>query len=89
MNNIVGIIDMGGFPMGKIFYCKELGTLKAGEDAGCSYLFDLGIRWQSLTSKEQKHCMFLTRNMHKLPFGVSRGSNPILRNTRVPALPER
>ena len=77
MNEIVGIIDMDGFTVGKNFYCKELGTLKVGEDVGCSYLFDLCIRWEDLTSKEQKHCMFLTRNIHKLPFGISRGSNPI------------
>ena len=77
MNHIVGIIDMDGFTVGKKFYCKELGTLKIGDDVGCSYLFDLGIKWQSLTTKEQKHCRFLTRNIHKLPFGVSRGLNTI------------
>ena len=76
MNNVVGIIDMDGFTVAKKFYCKELGVLKVGEDVGNSYLFDLGIHWQGLTSKDQKHCMFLTRNIHKLPFGISPGSNP-------------
>ena len=68
---------MDGFTVAKKFYCKELGVLKVDKDVGDSYLFDIGIRWQDLTSKEQKHSMFLTRNIHKLPFGVSRGSNPI------------
>ena len=75
MNNIVGIIDMDGFTIGKKFYCKELGLLKVGNDVGKSYLFDIGIRWESLTKKDQKHCMFLTKNIHKLPFDVPPGSN--------------
>ena len=68
---------MDGFVINKTFYCKELGALKAGKDEGDSYLFDIGTRWHDLTRKQQKHCMFLTRNMHKLPFRVSRGTNPI------------
>ena len=77
MEQIVGVIDMDGFVINKTFYCKELGVLKVGKDEGDSYLFDIGIRWQDLTSKQQKHCMFLTRSIHKLPFGVSRGTNSI------------
>ena len=68
---------MDGFVINKTFYCKELGGLKAGKDEGDSHLFDIGTRWHDLTRKQQKHCMFLTRNMHKLPFRVSRGTNPI------------
>ena len=74
MEQIVGVIDMDGFVINKTFYCKELGVLNVGKDEGDSYLFDIGIRWQC---KQQKHCMFLTRNIHKLPFAVSRGTNPI------------
>ena len=59
MNDVVGIIDMDGFMIEKEFYCKELGVLKVGED---------------LTPKQQRQCMFLTRNIHKLPFGVPRGA---------------
>ena len=65
MEQIVGVIDMDGFVINKTFYCKELGALKAGKDEGDSYLFDIGTRWHDLTRKQQKHCMFLTRNMHK------------------------
>ena len=65
MEQIVGVIDMDGFVINKTFYCKELGVLKVGKDEGDSYLFDIGIRWHDLTSKQQKHCMFLSRNIHK------------------------
>ena len=77
MEQIVGVIDMDGFVINKTFYCKELGVLKVGKDEGDSYLFDIGIRWHDLTSQQQKHCMFLTRNIHKPPSGVPRGTNPI------------
>ena len=66
---------MDGFVLGKTFHCKELGVLKVGEDEGRSFFFDIGVHWHELTRKQQRHCMFLTRNIHKLPFGVSRGTN--------------
>ena len=75
MEQIVGVIDMDGFVLDKTFYCKELGVLKVGEDEGRSFFFDIGVHWHELTRKQQRHCMFLTRNIHKLPFGVSRGTN--------------
>ena len=75
MEQIVGVLDMDGFVLGKTFYCKELGVLKVGEDEGRSFFFDIGVHWHELTRKQQRHCMFLTRNIHKLPFGVSRGTN--------------
>ena len=77
MNNLVGIIDMDGFTVTKKCYCKELGVLQVGEDVGASYLFDIGIRWLDLAVKDRKNCMFLTRNIHKLPFNNPQGSNPI------------
>ena len=73
MNDVVGIIDVDGFMIEKKFYCKELGVLKVGEEAS-SFIFDMGIRWRDLTPKQQRQCMFLTRNIHKLPFGVPRGA---------------
>ncbi len=73
MNDIVEVIDMDGFFVGKKFYCKELGTLKVGEDKASSFLFDIGIRCWDLTPKEQRQCMFVTKNIHKLPFGVPQG----------------
>ena len=77
MNNIVGIIDMDGFTVARKFHCRELGVIEVGKDVGKSYLFDMGIRWQDLSSKEQKSCMFPTRDIHKLPFVASRGSFPL------------
>lgn len=68
------IIDMDGFLVGKTFHCKELGVLKVGEDAATSYFFDIGVRWRGLTPKQPRRCMFVTRNIHKLPFGVPRGT---------------
>ena len=75
MEKIAGFIDMDGFVLDKTFYCKELGVLKLGEDEGRSFFFDIDVHWHHSTRKQQGHCMFLTRNIHKLPFGVSRGTN--------------
>ena len=77
MNNIVGIIDMDRFTVRRKFHCRELGMIGVGKDAGESHLFDMGIRWQDLSNKEQKSCMFLTKNIHELPFAASRGSIPL------------
>ncbi len=63
---------MEGFLVGETFYCKELGTLKVGEEEASSFLFDIGIRWRDLTPKKQRQSMFVTKNIHKLPFGVPR-----------------
>ena len=68
---------MDGFTLKRKFYCRELGMIEVGKDVGESHLFDIGICWHELTSKEQKSCMFLTRNIHKLPFAASRRSIPL------------
>ena len=73
MNDIVGIIDMDGFPIGKKFYCKELGILKVGDNDGKSYFFDLGIRWNELSEQHKKTCKHVIKHVHKLPFGVPKG----------------
>ena len=75
MNNVVGIIDMDGFIIEKKFYCRELGMLNIKEDTGESFQFDMGIRWQDLSNKDKKTCMFLTKNIHKLPFTAPVGQN--------------
>ena len=77
MEQTVGVIDMDGFVIDKTFYCKELDVLQVGEDEGGSYPVDIGVCWHDLTIKQQKHCMFLTRNIHKLPFAISRGTHAI------------
>ena len=74
MNDVVGINDIDRFMIEKKFYCKELGVLKVSEEEASSFIFDMGIRWRDLTPKQQRQCMFLTRNIHKLPFGVPRGA---------------
>ena len=48
-SDIVGVMDMDGFLIGKKFYCKELGLLKVGDVAAPSYFFDLGIQWSNFT----------------------------------------
>ena len=68
MDSIVGIIDMDGFQIEKIFYCKEIGMLGIEKEEGLSIIFDLNLNWSDLTPKQQKECMFLTKNIHKLPF---------------------
>ena len=73
MDDIIGIIDMDGFSLGKNFYCKELGVLKVDDDNAYSYFFDLGIRWNDLTVKYKKTCIYVIKNIHKLPFEVPEG----------------
>ena len=73
MNEIFAIIDMDGFLVRETFYCKELGTLKVGEDEASSFFFDIGIHRRDITLKEQRRSMFVTKHIHKLPFGVPRG----------------
>ena len=73
MRDIVGVLDMDGFMIGKRFYCKELGILKVGDVAARSYYFYLGIRWVDLCAKDRKSCRYVMRNIHKLPFGVPYG----------------
>ena len=57
MDNIVGIMDMDGFVIERKFYCKELGIIKTGEDEAKTYLFDIGLRWTDLTTKDRKSCV--------------------------------
>ena len=59
---------MDGFPIGKKFYCKEIGMLEIGKDEGSSFIFDLNLEWKDLSPKHQKECMLLTKKIHKLPF---------------------
>ena len=73
-SEIVGIMDMDGFVVGKKkFYCKELGLLKVGDDTARSYFFDMGIHWSSLSEKDRRSCAYVIRHVHKLPFGVPDG----------------
>ena len=64
---------MDGFMINKRFYFKELGIFKIGDATARSVFFNLGIRWSDLTAKDRKTCQYVTRHIHKLPFGVPRG----------------
>ena len=77
MNSIVGIVDMDGFTVARQFRCRELGVIEVDKDVAKSYLFDIGIRWLDLSPVDRKTCMFVMRNIHKLPFVASRGSFPL------------
>ena len=72
-SDIVGIIDMDGFVVGKKFYCKELGLLKVGDVAAQSYFFNIGIRWSDLSEKDRRSSAYVIKHIHKLPFGVPEG----------------
>jgi hypothetical protein len=39
--DIVGILDMDGFQIGKKFFCKELGVIKVGDSEASSFFFDI------------------------------------------------
>ena len=77
MNSVVGIIDMDGFTVNRKFRCRELGVIEVDKDEAKSYHFDIGIRWLDLDNKDRKSCMYVMKNMHKLPFAASRGSFPL------------
>ena len=77
MNNIVGIIDMDGFVIDKKFHCRELSTIEVGKEEARSYLFDIGIRWLDLSSKDQKSCLYVMKNIHKLALSSPPGSFPL------------
>jgi hypothetical protein len=45
--DIVGILDMDGFRIGKKFFCKELGVIKVGDSEASSVFFDIGLHWRA------------------------------------------
>ena len=73
LENIIGILDMDGFLVNGLFYCKELGALRVGDLYATSHIFDIGLRWNDLSNRTKKQCQYLTRYIHRLPFGVPRG----------------
>ena len=77
LSDVVGIMDMDGFMVNKIFYCKELVVLKIGDVVARSFFFDLGLRWSDLTQKDRRTCKYVESFVHKLPFGVRRGSEAL------------
>ena len=74
MDRIVGIIDMDGFVINKKFHCRELGIIEVGKEEGRSYLFDIGIRWQDLSIKDRKSCLYVMKHIHKLSLNSPPGS---------------
>ena len=77
MNSVVGIINMDGFTADRKFRCRELGVIEVAKDEAKSFHFDIGIRWLDLSNKDRKSCMYVMKNIHKLPFAASRGSLPL------------
>ena len=53
LSDVVGIMNMDGFTLNKVFYCKELWLLKNGDAATRSSFFDLGLRWNDLSPKDR------------------------------------
>ena len=72
--DIVGILDMDGFQIGKKFFSKELGVIKVGDSEASSFFFDIGLHWNELNEKDKRTCNFVQKNIHKFPFGVPRGT---------------
>ena len=65
---------MDGFQIGKKFFCKELGVIKVGDSEASSFFFDIGLHWNELNEKDKRTCNFVQKNIHRLPFGVPRGT---------------
>ena len=65
---------MDGFHINKKFYCKEAGILEVGQDVANSFFFDIGIQWGGLHEKDKRSCRYVMNNIHKLPWGVPRGT---------------
>ena len=84
LSDVAGIIDMDGFMVNGRFYCKELGLFKIGEAMARSIFFDTGLRWSDLSQKDKRTCMYVTKHIHKLPFGIPRDVKPV----RISALGE-
>ena len=59
LSDVVGIIDMDGFTIRRMFYCKELGIIRMGEAADKSVFFDTGIRWGDLSPKDKATCKYV------------------------------
>jgi hypothetical protein len=51
--DIVTIIYMDGFQIGKKFFCKELGVIKVGDSEASSFFFDIGLHWNELNEKDK------------------------------------
>jgi hypothetical protein len=64
--DIVGILDMDGFQIGKKFFCKELGVIKVGDSEASSFFFDIGLNWNELNDKDKRMCNFVQKNIHRL-----------------------
>ena len=75
LSDVVGIIDMDGFTMRKMFYCKELGIIRMGEATTKSFFFDTGIHWGDLSPKDTATCKYVIQKIHKLPFGLPLGAD--------------
>ncbi len=76
MGTIEGIIDMDGFTIGKVFYCKELGMIRRGQTHATSVLFDLGLDWGQLSEKDKRSVLYVEKHIHKIPF-ASPSSVPV------------
>lgn len=72
--DIVAVIDMDGYYVENIFLCKELGLLNVGDTTSQSFFFDIGVSWDDLAQKDKKTCRYVQKRIHKLPFGVPRGT---------------
>ena len=77
LTDIAAILDMDGFSVNGKFLCKELGFLKVGDATAQSFFFDIGLRWRDLTPKDLRTCKYVQTHVHKLPFGVSAGTDAI------------
>ena len=83
MDNITGVIDMDGFTINKIFYCKELACIRKGQTYATSTLFDLGLQWKDLSEKDKKAARFVERYIHKIRF-TSPPNQPTVPIFRLP-----
>ena len=83
LSDVVGIMDMDGFMVNKTFYSNELGLLKNGDATARPFFFDLGLRWNGLSRKDRGTCKYVESFVHKLPFGVPRGTEASVQKLRL------
>ena len=73
LKRVIGIIDMDGFMVEKVFYCKELGIWRVGDVYASSYVFDMGLEWGQLSERDRRQCLYVMKYVHRLPFTVPWG----------------
>ena len=58
LKNVIGVLDMDGFEIDNVFFCKELGLLRVGDTCAKSYFFNIGVKWDALSERAKRAPLF-------------------------------